>query len=88
MEEAMKQFKTYEETPDADPASVFEQYLDPLHLMLEMPDMSRLDPKPAKPPVPQVMFFDITKLLKYLLIVFQRSKPFFSKNTPGLSRHT
>ena len=62
MEEAMKQFKTYEETPDADPASVFEQYLDPLHLMLEMPDMSRLDPKPAKPPVPQVIFLLISQI--------------------------
>ena len=53
MEVAMKLFKTYEETADADPSMVTDQYLDPLHLMLEMPDMSRLE-KPAKPPVPQV----------------------------------
>ena len=53
MEDAMQQFKTYEETADADPSMVTDQYLDPLHLTLEMPDMSRLE-KPAKPPVPQV----------------------------------
>ena len=53
MEDAMQQFKTYEETADADPSMVTDQYLDPLQLMLEMPDMSRLE-KPAKPPVPQV----------------------------------
>ena len=38
MEDAMQQFKTYEETADADPSMVTDQYLDPLHLTLEMPD--------------------------------------------------
>ena len=56
MEDAMQQFKTYEETADADPSMVTDQYLDPLHLTLEMPDMSRLE-KPAKPPVPQVRYY-------------------------------
>ena len=55
MQEAMKQFKTYEETPDADSSTVADLYLDPLNLNLEMPDMSRLE-KPAKPPVPQVIY--------------------------------
>ena len=50
----MKLFKTYEETADADPSMVTDQYLDPLHLMLEMPDMSRLE-KPAKPPMPSLV---------------------------------
>ena len=54
MEVAMKLFKTYEETADADPSMVTDQYLDPLHLMLEMPDMSRLE-KPAKPPMPSLV---------------------------------
>ena len=56
IEEAMKQFKTYEETPDADPSMVADLYLDPLHLNMDMPDMSRLEKpeKPEKPPVPQV----------------------------------
>ena len=49
MEEAVKQFKLYEENP----SSVPELYLEKLNLQLEMPDMSRLE-KPAKPPVPQV----------------------------------
>lgn len=49
----MKQFKTYDETTDADPATVADLYLETLHLTLEMPDMSRLE-KPKKPPVPQV----------------------------------
>ena len=55
MEEAMKQFKTYEETPDADSSTVADFYLEVLDLNLDMPDMSRLE-KPAKPPVPQVIF--------------------------------
>ena len=54
MEVAMKLFKTYEETADADPSMVTDQYLNPLHLMLEMPDMSRLE-KPAKPPMPSLV---------------------------------
>ena len=54
MEEAMKQFKTYEETPDADSSTVADLYLEILNLHLDMPDMSRLE-KPAKPPVPQVI---------------------------------
>ena len=49
MEEGMKQFKLYEDTP----SSVPELYLEILDLQLEMPDMARLE-KPAKPPVPQV----------------------------------
>ena len=49
MEEGMKQFKLYEDTP----SSVPELYLEILNLQLEMPDMARLE-KPAKPPVPQV----------------------------------
>ena len=55
MQEAMKQFKIFDETPDADSSTVADLYLDPLHLNLEMPDMSRLE-KPAKPPVPQVIY--------------------------------
>ena len=54
IEEALKQFKTYQETPNADPSMVPDLYLDPLNLNLEVPDLSRLE-KPAKPPVPQVI---------------------------------
>ena len=54
----MKQFKSYEETPEADSSTVADLYLEVLNLSssLNMPDMSRLE-KPAKPPVPQVSSF-------------------------------
>ena len=53
MNEAMKQFKAYEENENADSSSVTDNFLEPLQLSLEEPDMSRLE-KPAKPPVPEV----------------------------------
>ena len=67
MEVAMKLFKTYEETADADPSMMTDQYLDPLHLMLEMPDMSRLE-KPAKPPMPSLVRMNYKSKIKLVFI--------------------
>ena len=72
MEVAMKLFKTYEETADADPSMMTDQYLDPLHLMLEMPDMSRLE-KPAKPPMPSLVRINYKFQIKLVFIYHTRA---------------
>merc|ERR1712223_1394021 len=84
MDEAMKQFKTYEETADADPSMVTDQYLDPLHLMLEMPDMSRLE-KPAKPPVPQPPQVNGNTMSESYHFGHSQSPEFRNSTSPGES---
>ena len=56
MTKGMAQFETVEKAGDeGDYAIVSDMYLEPLRLQFHEPDWSKLERKPEKPPVPQVL---------------------------------
>jgi hypothetical protein len=52
MEEALQQFRAADES-GADSSSITDNYLEPLNLNFNIPDLSKLE-KPTKPPLPEV----------------------------------
>ena len=61
MTNAMAQFDAVEKAGEsADAYSIVnELYLEPLRLQYNEPDWSRLERKPDKPPVPEVVYYSI-----------------------------
>lgn len=56
MTNGLAQFEKVEEAGDeGDYGIVSEKYLEPLRLQFHEPDWSKLERKPEKPPVPQVL---------------------------------